>query len=167
METPKCHTSFKHNANFAWASKLMMEELPLLSTLQIRRPDLYNEDWNCVLCDTDKETWSHLWTCPVNAPKIRGLCSAAKQSLIDLLASHDQAPSDGLTDAILRDLDALDCWNDSLSTDSALNFDLFIRGFIPTSLVTVVQAVVKTRQNLDNIIALLLFTTQQIFKKEI
>src|SRR5256886_14523864 len=36
VETPSCHTSFAHNSTFSWASKLLLDELPLLSKLQLR-----------------------------------------------------------------------------------------------------------------------------------
>src|SRR4051794_15008896 len=49
-------TSFIQNRSFTWASKLFLEELPLLTTLQKRRPDLYQADWNCVSCSHAPET---------------------------------------------------------------------------------------------------------------
>ena len=57
----KSSTSFSSSAKKAFSTKMMLNELPLLSILQtIRRPDLYDASWNCILCHLDKETWSHL-----------------------------------------------------------------------------------------------------------
>src|SRR3954451_24942238 len=41
MMTSLHHTSFAQNRAFTWATKLLLNELPLLATLQRRRPDLY------------------------------------------------------------------------------------------------------------------------------
>src|SRR6185436_14387415 len=67
-------TSFKHSALKAFCAKLLMDELPLLHRLQtIWRPDLYDPDWNCILCHEAKETWTHLWQCSTLIPLLRPL----------------------------------------------------------------------------------------------
>jgi len=141
VETPSCHTSFTHNSTFSWASKLLLDELPLLSKLQLRRPDLYLAEWNCVSCGLAPETWSHFWSCPTILPKLVGLKEAIKQALINILTSHDRSPSDGLSATMLFDIDNLDCWLTQPSILSSLHFDLLIRGFVPSSLFQVVKSV--------------------------
>src|SRR2546421_11844288 len=80
VETPSCHTSFAHNSTFSWVSKLLLDELPLLSKLQLRRPDLYLAEWNCVSCGLAPETCSHFCSCPTILPKLVGLKEATKQA---------------------------------------------------------------------------------------
>ena len=78
---PKAHTSFKKSIHVAFASKLMLDELPLLSKLQTtRRPDLYDDNWNCFLCNENKETWDHLWQCPTLQPRLISLLTSTKQA---------------------------------------------------------------------------------------
>src|SRR5256885_4224177 len=85
MLTLSQQTFFAQNRAFTWVSKLFLEELSLLATLQKRRPDLYQADWNCVSCYLASEIWSHLWNCSIISPKLIGLRNATKLDLIDLL----------------------------------------------------------------------------------
>ena len=37
--------------------------MPILETLKIRRPDLYNEHLKCIRCNEENEDLEHLWNC--------------------------------------------------------------------------------------------------------
>ena len=61
--TGRQYLTFKENKKKAFKFKLMINELPILEKLKIRHPDLYNQDLNCIKCNTKKETLSHIWEC--------------------------------------------------------------------------------------------------------
>ncbi|HVI21653.1 MAG TPA: RNase H family protein, partial [Bacillus sp. (in: firmicutes)] len=163
MMTSLHHTSFAQNRAFTWATKLLLNELPLLATLQRRRPDLYKAEWKCVSCKLAPETWPHLWSCSTILPKLIGLREATKTGLIDLLCAEDIT----LTSINRIDIDNLNCWSMTPSTSNILCFDLLIRGFIPSSLYNVVHSIVNTNDRTKTIIANMITIAQHIFKKEI
>ena len=97
LSTSKSDTSFKANNAFILSTKLFLDELPLLAELQRRKPDIYNPSWNCIACDMEKETWSHLWTCPHTAPKLMVLRDTVRSMTLQTLAEHEKAPTRGLS----------------------------------------------------------------------
>ena len=113
---------------------MMLNELPLLSLLQTRRrPDLYDASWNCVLCHEDKETWLHLWLCPVLKPLLISLRDETKKALetlvLALLEDSSHAASPFVNSS---EWDQLACWRYPTSSDtSAFSFDSLIKGFVP------------------------------------
>ena len=164
--SPRHHTSFEMNSALAWSSKLLLEELPLLATLQIRKPEVYKSHWNCVSCQQAPETWSHLWSCIHTLPKLEGLRDFTRFTLFSLLENHDRLPSTGLSSANRFDINSLDCWLMSEST-TAIHFDLFIREFISTDLISVVKSIVRTQEHSRTLIAETLFIAQKAFKEQI
>lgn len=63
-------TSFEYSAYSSFLTKVQLNELPLLCTLQFRRPDLYDPVDNCYLCHNQPEDWTHLWQCNFLSLKI-------------------------------------------------------------------------------------------------
>src|SRR2546430_13079917 len=106
---------------------------------------------------------SHLWDCPTISPKLTGLRNATKLGLRDLLSANSAT----LTPINYIDIDNMDCWQITLSSNDTLGFDLLIRGFVPVSLHNVVHSIVKTEEQTQLTIANLIFIAQNIFKKEI
>ena len=53
--------------------KLIVEELPTLEKLKIRRPDLYKEETLCPRCNKEKEDFLHIWRCTDSKGKMKGL----------------------------------------------------------------------------------------------
>ncbi|GET59532.1 hypothetical protein RIR_jg1385.t3 [Rhizophagus irregularis DAOM 181602=DAOM 197198] len=53
--------------------KLLLDMLPTLTTLQRRKPHLYNPSWLCPQCNSFPETLDHLWTCPYILPEFSPL----------------------------------------------------------------------------------------------
>jgi len=41
----------------------LIDKLPVIEKLKIRRPDIYHQDLNCVRCGREKEDIDHLWKC--------------------------------------------------------------------------------------------------------
>src|SRR5581483_4819777 len=74
-------TSFHASSIKANYIKHMFEKLSTLERLKLRRPDLY-KDWNCPMCKNFLESFSHIWSCPQNMPKIRQLIYFSKQKLV-------------------------------------------------------------------------------------
>jgi hypothetical protein len=142
IDGSKRSTSFSSSALKAFSTKMMLNELPLLSLLQTRwRPDLYDASWNCILCHEDKETWTHLWLCPVLQPMLLSLLKETKKALetyvFTLLENSDTVTS--TTSALspfapLSGWDQLDCWRYPSTDSSAFSFDSLIKGFVPCHL---------------------------------
>jgi len=65
-------TTFIQRNKKAFKTKILVEELPTLNKLMVRRPDLY-DNWNCVTCDNAEEDLNHLWTCLANQATILNL----------------------------------------------------------------------------------------------
>ena len=132
-DSSKSSTSFAHSAKVVFYSKLMLDELPLLHLLQTsRRPDLYMADWNCILCHQDKETWSHLWQCPVLLPLFKELLVTTKKTFELWITSVNESRPAAL---IPPGWDTLDCWRYPSSDTSVFSFDNLLKGFVPAALV--------------------------------
>ncbi|PKC51745.1 hypothetical protein RhiirA1_483086, partial [Rhizophagus irregularis] len=48
----------------AFRIKILLDMLPTLTTLQKRKPHIYDPSWLCSQCNSSLETLNHLWTCP-------------------------------------------------------------------------------------------------------
>jgi hypothetical protein len=96
-------------------------------------------------------------------PKLIGLKDATRSGLKDLLVAN------GFILTVINhiDIDNLSCLQMNPSTSDTLCFDLLIRGFIPSSLFSVVHSIVKTNECTQTTIANMIFIAQQIFKNEI
>jgi hypothetical protein len=105
----------------------------LLSHLQTyRRPDLYQADWNCILCHQDKETWSHLWVCSTLVPLLKTLLDDTKRSFEKHITKSPKSQSCPISSTWHN----LPCWqllpaNQPLTS---ITFESLIRGFIPIQL---------------------------------
>ena len=128
---PKSHTSFKKSAYKSFTSKLLLDELPLLHKLQTsRRPDLYKADWNCFLCHNEKETWEHLWQCPVLKPRLVSLCDCTKVAFETWIVEESKHPNITFTDR----WNYLDIWKYPDLSCHGFTFDMLIKGLIPKDL---------------------------------
>ena len=109
-----------------------MDELPLLHRLQtIRRPDLYDPDWNCILCHEAKETWTHLWQCTTLLPILRPLRIATKAAFENWIRAYHNSSSRFIFADSWQNLDV---WSPPDNDTSLITFDFLIRGFVPTAL---------------------------------
>ncbi len=64
-DTDRATTSFTQHHRWAFKFKLFMKELPTLTQMNQRRPDLYKKT-TCVLCSKEAESHEHVWMCPVH-----------------------------------------------------------------------------------------------------
>ena len=110
--------------------KCLLQELPTLERLKIRRPDLYNNHaWTCCDC-SDSETFQHLWTCRSRRP----IVSSIIQSSISLLKYHIEAELNQCLSSVqyLR-LSSLSCWL-LLDNSDSFTFLSLAQGLVPADL---------------------------------
>jgi hypothetical protein len=126
----------------------MLDELPLLSKLQThRRPDLYNKDWNCALCNTDKETWLHLWHCPILKPLFQQLCFEVKSKMESWIIEHSNHSNVTFPSSWHNS----DFWFYPTNDTSLMSFESLIRGFIPLQLTTALCTFLPKQKSLQAI----------------
>ena len=117
-----------------------MNELPILENLKIRRPDLYQQQWKCPLCDSFNETFEHfLISCYATFPQIKRLriwtMDLFISKLIDLNTKGPPINTNILIDQ--------DCWKYFSITAPKLSFIHLFRGFVPTSLDSCIPPSIK------------------------
>ncbi|EXX65507.1 hypothetical protein RirG_132590 [Rhizophagus irregularis DAOM 197198w] len=95
--------------------KLLLDMLPMLTTLQRRKPHFYNPSWLCPQCNSFPETLDHLWTCPYILPEFsplntfKTLLLALRTNYLDkFLSASFLIP---LPDSFATEFMALDCWD--------------------------------------------------------
>ncbi|PKB93079.1 hypothetical protein RhiirA5_442403 [Rhizophagus irregularis] len=84
-----------------------------LTTLQRRKPYLYDLSWLCPQCNSSPETLDHLWTCPYILPEFSPL-NTFKTLLLDLRTNYldnllSATPLISLQDSFVDDFTAIDC----------------------------------------------------------
>ncbi|PKY32738.1 hypothetical protein RhiirB3_532196 [Rhizophagus irregularis] len=67
----------------AFRIKILLDMLPTLTTLQKRKPHIYDPSWPCSQCNSSLETLNHLWTCPYILPEFSPF-NTFKTLLLDL-----------------------------------------------------------------------------------
>jgi hypothetical protein len=129
-DVSKSQTSFAQSRHFVFASKLFLNELPLLEYLRLKRDDLYHDFPNCVRCLQAPETWSHFIRCQENPLSINEFISDISHGFIEVITPHLSSSS---ISSASRDILSLDCWK--LDSDPAdFSFELLLRGFVPQAL---------------------------------
>ena len=61
--TLETHVKWKISKRRNFKFKKLMNELPTMEKLKIRKPILYHADWLCSRCNKKKETLTHIWEC--------------------------------------------------------------------------------------------------------
>src|SRR6266498_95458 len=84
----RASTSFSQHRMRSFKYKLFSDELPTLSRLKQRRPDLYATD-ECLFCHRHSETQAHLWTCSGQHDQWQATLTLAVEHFMQLL--RDQA----------------------------------------------------------------------------
>ena len=80
----KASTSFPQHRQRSFKYKLFCTELPTLSRMRSRRPDLYPVD-TCLSCQRCCENQSHFWTCSAHQEQWRDILNSAAELLTKLL----------------------------------------------------------------------------------
>ena len=78
-----------HDHNFkAFNVKKLLDELPTIEKLKIRRPDLYKKDLKCVRCNRENEDLEHLWNCNAATNDIVIIGLKSRRLLEKILGTH-------------------------------------------------------------------------------
>src|SRR5436305_14541764 len=104
-----------------------MDELPLQDKLVRWRPDLYKSHWKCALCNTEQESWSHLWCCSNLQNRITAILITTKEAYLSLLRTY--VPR--LSTTFVNTFTSLSCWSllSPLGQSQDFTFDSLVRGF--------------------------------------
>ncbi|PKC53130.1 hypothetical protein RhiirA1_479960, partial [Rhizophagus irregularis] len=119
----------------AFRIKILLDMLPTLTTLQRRKPHIYDLSWLCPQCNSSPETLDHLWTCPYILPEFSPF-NTFKTLLLDLSTVClgkflSVTPLKSLPDSFAKEFTAIDCWNCDPPSNSCLRL---ARELIPISL---------------------------------
>ena len=79
----KHQTSIQGSKAKAFWIKISQNELPTLDNLAIRKPKIYGKHQNCPLCNSEKETRLHLFTCPATYNEREDIWTKAEDSILN------------------------------------------------------------------------------------
>jgi hypothetical protein len=82
-ENSSITTSFASNRK-SRRIKFLLEELPTIEHVKLRRPDLY-DGWNCPSCKNEKETFYHIWLCQQHWHIMNTIIFNQKKELVRLI----------------------------------------------------------------------------------
>ncbi|CAB5316676.1 unnamed protein product [Rhizophagus irregularis] len=119
----------------AFRIKILLDMLLTLTTLQKRKPHVYDTSWLCPQCNSSSETLDHLWTCPYILPEFSPF-NTFKTLLLDLQTVYldkflSATPLISLPDFFVAEFMAIDCWDCDPPSPFCLRL---ARGLIPISL---------------------------------
>ena len=143
-EESTTQTSFFASNRKSHKIKFLLEELPTVEHIKLRRPDLY-DGWNCPSCKNHIETFTHVWNCHNHRPSIDTIIFNRKKHLVQLVNQY------GFSSIMTRDLSHDTLW--SCDPSNNINFVDVIKGVVPRSLVCNINSFVNniniTRQILS------------------
>ena len=157
-------TNFSQSNLFAFGVKLILDELPWLSVLQKRKPDVYDPEWKCFLCKHSNEDFSHIWQCSA----IHLLITHFHQDALKIFISNFEAVYEGCLPASF-----VTKWNslDSLSlpsstyTGQGFTFDYLIKGLVPKDMVECVSSIFPKKIAQESLLISLCTIKTLFFKK--
>ncbi|GBC05771.1 hypothetical protein RclHR1_06410008 [Rhizophagus clarus] len=127
-------TFFSSSFRKAHKIKLLLQELPTVKHVKLRRPDLYN-GWNCPVCKDHPETFAHIWRCRNHLSRLNTIIFNSKKHLISLVNQYRSINSSRFTNQHLRHPSL---WNLDVQNDSFSFVDL-IKGVVPCFLFNVID----------------------------
>ena len=122
-----------------------MNELPLQDRLVRRHLDLYKSHWKCALCNTEQESWSHLWRCSNLQNRIVAILIVTKEAYLSLLRTYVLR----LSTTFVNTFTSLPYWSlpsHLAQSQEDLNFDSLVRGFIPSALTDLLSTVANKKE---------------------
>jgi len=90
-DNDRATTSFTQHRRRAFKFKLLMQELPTLTQMHQRRPDLYRTT-TCILCCKEAESQDHVWTCLVHQHTWINILDKAAHLLLSEVLKHNDKP---------------------------------------------------------------------------
>jgi len=83
-EKDRASTSFTQHCIRTFKYKIFSNELPTLTRLRQRRPDIYHID-ECLFCQRHSETQDHLWYCSSQQDQWRAILNRAADQLMSII----------------------------------------------------------------------------------
>src|SRR5947209_15909673 len=143
----------------------MLDELPWLSVLQKRKPEVYHPDWKCFLCKTSEEDFSHIWHCSA----IQLLITHFHQDALKIFISNFETVYEGRLPAFFvtkwNSLDSLSLPS-STSNSHSITFDYLIKGLIPKDMVECVSSIFPKKIAQESLL-ISLFSIKVLFFKKV
>src|SRR5215216_2906083 len=81
-------TSFKESRAHCRRLKFLFEQIPTIEFMKATQPTIYNSSWMYCRCNTDKEYFNHIWTCPKAKIEMKQIIIAALNILKNQLFIH-------------------------------------------------------------------------------
>jgi hypothetical protein len=141
----------------------MMDELPLLTVLQNRKPDVYDPAWMCLLCKNSKEDFSHIWLCDAIHLSITRF---HKEALEIFFNNFEAVYGSRLPTSFITQWTSLPSLSLPSSTHADFSFDYLIKGFVPTELVTCLQSFFP-KKIANDVLLISLCSIKKLFIKRI
>jgi len=130
---PLNQTTFKESYQHKRKYQLLLELLPSIESLKISRPDLYDDNWTCCKCLTEKETFDHIWLCSSNHRILNQITHSAFILLKNQLFIQTSKTvwSNELNELMNP---TFDYWTPNVNTFMKFNIVDMIKGIIPSHL---------------------------------
>ena len=127
--------------------KLLIEEVSCIEQVKKSLFAIY-KDRLCPYCNTEKETFNHIWTCQDRITEIEELINETKLILIEKVNGHIEQEQDKIQ---IQDLNiGRNLW-DSFYSFNDLTFIDLIKGIIPKWLSNLVAGKIKNKVRTENI----------------
>ena len=126
----------------------MIEEIPTLEHVKLRRPDLYH-NWNCLMCNQYSETFNHVWCCSQHRHILHGIIYRHQKRLVSIVKDFNQ----GIKQLTHTDLAHPTLWTISYSA-TQFTFINLVKGIIPSFLFDIVNNVIIDPIITQNILSL-------------
>ena len=78
-------TSYEASAVKKKKYQRLMELLPTMEVLKVRHPNVFNQNWLCVRCESDDETFNHIWECLTSWTSMKSIIHNSQLFLRDLI----------------------------------------------------------------------------------
>jgi len=150
-DEPSSSTSFLASSKKKSHVKYLIEELPTIEHMKKRRPDLYN-NWLCPNCESQQETFSHVWLCSSVSHVMNQIITASKQDIVRLIIEKVTALHPGRVSSLPSTiLDQHSVWSLIHSADEFTFLDL-IKGFVPKEFSLAVGIYINNPNDLKSLI---------------
>ena len=126
-------TSYEASAVKKKKIQRLIEFLPTMEVLKLRHPNVFDQTWFCVRCESDDESFNHIWECPTSWTLMRSIIQDSQLFLWDLIKD----------DNIFAEIQSLPIWH--ITINYTPNLIALIKGLIPHSLCRLVLFAMKTK----------------------
>src|SRR5688572_21105135 len=128
-----------------------MEELPTIEKLKIRHPNLCR-NWNCCVCNKEKETYDHIWLCENQKEMMEKIIEETQNHFnkeISNIKSNNDNNSKSNKVNNLQSKEFKNMWLLEKKKDKITFIDL-IKGIIPQNLKDIITNITKRDRKTNN-----------------